>query len=425
MAALASYIFYSWWYPPYVIILLALTFFAYVTALLPRQSSGRFALMVAVTFLPLCFYKYLGFLIANINAVLGTHLDFPTSWQLPLGISFITFTAGAYLVDVRHHKLEPESDFTRFALYMSFFPQLIAGPIMRPRELLPQLNHLFFKPKMLKFGLFLFAIGMIKKVVFADQIATWVDHFYRMQSPADLPHSLFAFYGFSVQIYCDFSGYTDMALGLAFMLGIRLPLNFNRPYIAQSVREFWRRWHITLSRWLRDYLYIPLGGNRKGYGRTVLALMLTMTLGGLWHGAAWTFVIWGMLHGLFLMTEHAVKRLPVPQWRVPTLFKQLWTFHIVSIAWILFRARNWSEVHHMLSGFFVAGDWQGLFPVIAFPVFLIILYFVLQRWDRISFVLWMVRRLPAPVIYGLTLILILAAKVISVGSPSAFIYFDF
>jgi len=421
----ASYLFYGWWNPYYLILLLGLTLFAYGMAFLSRGSRMLFGFVLAGILLPLGIFKYTGFFARNITSIFGTEWSFDANWQLPIGISFITFTLIAYLVDVRKRILEPEKSFAKIALYVSFFPQLIAGPIMRPRELLPQLKHLFFKPHMVKLGLFLFAVGMTKKVVFADQIAIWIDQIYDPASTQSFFHSAFVFYGFPVQIYCDFSGYTDMAMGIALMLGIRLPLNFNRPYTAVSIRDFWRRWHITLSRWLRDYLYIPLGGSRKGYAATSLTLAITMILGGLWHGAAWTFVIWGALHALFLIAEHGLKRIKPSGFGWPKWLKIFVTFHLVGIAWILFRARGPSEVYHILSGFVVPGNGIEFLSQAFFPVSLIAIFLMFHFRDRLSYWIWLVTHLPGAFIYAAALSLILFSKALSIGNPSAFIYFDF
>ncbi len=422
---LGSYVFYSWWYPPYIILILGLTLFGYFAGRSQLSSAKKFALILTVLFLPLVFFKYTNFFLTNLEKVFGFETTFRGHWQLPLGISFITFTVVAYLMDIRRKKAMPEKDLSKFALYIAFFPHLIAGPIMRPHELLPQLSHLKFKSKLLRMGLLLFAVGMVKKVVFADTIAPIVDAYYRLDAPCTLAHSLFAFYGFAIQIYCDFSGYTDMALGIAFILGVRLPLNFNRPYAADSIRNFWRRWHITLSRWLRDYLYIPLGGSRHGYPRMITALLITMTLGGLWHGAAWTFVVWGLLHGIFQIIEHIGHTLLKNKTPLPCWLKQVWTFHAVAVAWIFFRARSWEEAQKIFHGFTVLEDWSPVLSANIFPISLIAIYFLVQRWDRVSFVAWTSKKAPAAAVYAVAIVFILMSIAMSVGNPSAFIYFDF
>lgn len=388
-----------------------------------RLSNGRFAFVIAIALLPLLIFKYTGFIVENAAWLTGRPGHTNVNWPLPLGISFITFTVISYLVDVRNGIVSPEKSFWRFFLYLSFFPHLIAGPIMRARELLPQLKHLTFKPKLLKLGVLLFAVGMIKKVVIADQVALWVDHYYEGVT-RDLPHALLAFYGFAVQIYCDFSGYVDMALGLAFILGVRLPLNFNRPYSAVSIREFWRRWHMTLSRWLRDYLYIPLGGSARGAGRTAWALSVTMLLGGLWHGASWTFVLWGALHAFYMICERLVSG-PARSKYFPELLARIWTFHLVCFAWIFFRAGNWGHLAELFEGFATAGSWRFLASEALFPVILITVTLAFHHYDRVSFIAWIIKKIPAAYTYAISLALIVLCKIVSLGNPSAFIYFDF
>ena len=272
-------------------------------------------------------------------------------FALPLGISFMTFTITAYVVDTYRSQYPVEKKLQRLLAYVLFFPHLIAGPILRPNELLPQFSH-WTRAIDARFtlGVCLFANGLTKKLVFADIIAGAVDHVYASTAQQlSAWEYLLAIHGFSVQIYCDFSGYTDMAIGTACILGIRLPINFRRPYAAHSIIDFWRRWHITLSSWLRDYLYIPLGGNRNGEGRRLLNLMTTMVLGGLWHGAAWTFVIWGALHGTALVGVHLL-RARLARWNivVPAWLGILGTFYFVTFAWVYFRAPDIGTAHRVL-----------------------------------------------------------------------------
>ena len=264
---------------------------------------------IVTLFVPLVFFKYTDFLYRDVvGPLFGIHdkiLDLP----LPLGVSFVTFTLTAYVVDIYRGTFQDRVSATTLTGYVLFFPHLIAGPILRPIELIPQLRrprsalsaHFYA-------GLAIFTVGLVKKLVFADQIAAVVDAAYKADV-LSAPQAWLAIYGFSMQIYCDFSGYTDMAIGLALVIGIRLPNNFLRPYGAFSLIDFWRRWHITLSFWLRDYLYIPLGGNRDGRLRTYVNMIITMTLGGLWHGASWTFVIWGVLHGVGVAFVHLCRDL--------------------------------------------------------------------------------------------------------------------
>ncbi len=421
---LASCIFYAWWCPFYIFLLLALVLLSYYGAFkVPRMPRWQFAATLLLVFSPLIFYKYASFILQNVSDRWAEQWASHGRWALPIGISFITFTVASYLIDVRKKLIQPEQGFLRYCVFVSFFPHLIAGPIMRARELLPQLGHLAVQQRFFKLGLSLFAIGMLKKMVFADQIGFYVDRFYGAQDSLNFYQSLFTFYGFAVQIYCDFSGYVDMAYGLAFMMGIRLPLNFNRPYAARSVRDFWRRWHITLSRWLKDYLYIPLGGNRRGFGRRLLNIMVTMALGGLWHGASWMFVLWGICHGLYLVVERVFSRL-WPSVKMPLWLAKLITFHAVALAWMLFRSRDWGQLKHVLGGF---SQWGGfsLFSMTLFPVLLIILAFLAHPWDRLSLEIRAAKKLPGALIVAGSIGLMILSKVLSIDGARAFIYFDF
>lgn len=422
----ASYLFYGYWYLPYLSYLIAFTLFAHFAAShLSSVSRNRYLLIALMSLLPLCIFKYSGFILTNLDLVFGTSWARGIHWQLPLGISFITFTVIAYLIDVRRGAFRFEPDLSRTALYIAFFPHLIAGPIMRPKELFPQLNHISIKRSFLRIGIFLFAIGMFKKVVIADQIAPLVDQFYREHTLLNLPRTLFLFYAFPWQIYCDFSGYTDMALALAFIIGVRLPLNFNRPYLAESVRDFWHRWHITLSRWLRDYLYFPLGGNRYGWMHTAINLMITMLLGGLWHGAAWTFIAWGALHGLLLAGEYLFRVFVRVKFHLPILAKQIIAFHIIAFTWFFFRSNSLAELSYVLTGFLKPDGWKEVLGSASFPIGLILLCFLLHRWDRVSLIFWLVRHWSTPFVYGLALTLFVASVALSVGNPNRFVYFDF
>ena len=294
---------------------------------------------VALDLLVLGTFKYYAFFVEDIDRVLSTaSLSLPLpllTIALPVGISFFTFQAISYVVDVKRRLIAP-SPVVDLAIYLSFFPHLIAGPIVRAREFLPQLESPR-DPRDIPGGvaMWLIALGLIKKVAIADFLAREVvDPVFAVPEAYAAPDVIFATYAYAAQIYCDFSGYTDMAIGLALLMGFVFPNNFDRPYRAKSFREFWRRWHITLSRFLRDFLYIPLGGNRKGRWMTVRNIMITMLLGGLWHGANWTFVIWGGIHGAAQAVEHLFR----DRVRIPTLVSWVITFHLIILAWILFRS---------------------------------------------------------------------------------------
>jgi len=315
----ASFFFYGWWNPVYVPLLAGSVAFNFIIARLmvhqKRNSRRRHALLV----LGVCFnlfllgyFKYADFFLHSFGSVTGTAFSL-TATTLPLAISFYTFQQISYLVDVWRNK-GGEYDLLRYAAYVTFFPQLIAGPIVRHYELIPQLGANPLREgfwERIGRGMVLFCIGLAKKVFIADEMARIVDPAFADAAANGAISFADAWLGagaFACQIYFDFSGYSDMALGLAYMFGFQLPANFNAPYRATSLREFWHRWHMTLSRFLRDYLYVPLGGNRKGEGRRYINLIVTMLLGGLWHGAGWTFVIWGLAHGVGLAINSVFER---------------------------------------------------------------------------------------------------------------------
>jgi alginate O-acetyltransferase complex protein AlgI len=305
----------------------------------PRGRRRIVAATVAVDLGILGVFKYYGFFAGDVSRVLdaiGLGLPLPLlNLALPVGLSFFTFQAISYVVDV-HRGLCERAPTLDVAVYLWFFPHLVAGPIVRAREFLPQLARPRDRGDVaVGAGVLLIGLGLVKKVVIADFLArAVVDPVFAVPEAYGAPDAWLAIYSYAAQIYCDFSGYTDIAIGLALLMGIVFPPNFNSPYSATSLREFWRRWHMTLSRYLRDFLYIPLGGNRGGRWRTARNLMLTMLLGGLWHGAAWGFVLWGALHGTYL----AVERLLRGRVRLPTWVSRLVVLQLVVLAWIPFRA---------------------------------------------------------------------------------------
>ncbi|CAN5703612.1 MBOAT family protein [soil metagenome] len=313
----------------------------------------------------LLYFKYAGFLVANIDRLLGADVSLGAI-LLPLGVSFITFQKIAYLVDAYRGQARDRS-FLRFALFVSFFPQLIAGPIVHHAEVMPQLEPQCLKgvrAATLAAGLGLFAVGLFKKVILADGIAPGATLGFADAARAiepSLQAAWAAALSYTLQLYFDFSGYSDMACGLALMFGVRLPVNFYSPYKAAGIIDFWRRWHITLSRFLRDYLYIPLGGNRHGPLRRYGNILITMTLGGLWHGAGWTFILWGLYHGLLLLLNHAWRRsrLPVPARPLRVLARPLCvlaTFLAVMFGWVLFRSDSFAAARLMLEALLHLGD---------------------------------------------------------------------
>ncbi len=291
-----STVFYAWWkvefvWLPYLLMGIAFWGVRWMEqTAVPSARKRRATISIAAMFLPLLFFKYTNFIYQDVLGPLFGFRGKLFTLSLPLGISFVTFTLTAYIVDIYRGKFNARHKASTLLQYVLFFPHLIAGPILRPAELIPQLEHPRSGRKSPYTAAFaIFTLGLVKKLIFADQIGDAVDTIYRTAGTSDGPTALLALYGFSAQIYCDFSGYTDMAIGLALAIGVRLPNNFARPYVASSLIDFWRRWHITLSLWLRDYLYIPLGGNRGGKVEELRNIMITMILGGLWHGANWTF----------------------------------------------------------------------------------------------------------------------------------------
>lgn len=311
------------------------------------------------------YYKYTNFLLTTINQVFGGSLPL-YDIVLPVGISFFTFQTWSYTLDVYFGKLKPIRSFVDFTFFVSFFPQLVAGPIVRASYFIPQIHKrvLLDKDTIARALVLIFA-GLLKKGVIADYLSiNFVDRVFENPALFSGVENLLGVYAYALQIYCDFSGYSDIAIGLAALLGFELPLNFITPYRASSVTEFWRRWHISLSTWLRDYLYIPLGGNRKGKARQYINLMLTMLLGGLWHGASWNFVVWGGMHGLALAFDKLLLNSRFMQTRLMKAVGIVFTFHFVCFCWIFFRSPDFASAGLMLGRIFSAFHgglfWQWL-----------------------------------------------------------------
>jgi alginate O-acetyltransferase complex protein AlgI len=405
---------------------LGLTILTYFLGRTKNTKKGITAIMIMLILLPLLFFKYLEFF-ANIFFIFEQDWSISNNWRLPLGISFITFTIIAYIVDVRLRKVKAEENFARYALYISFFPQLIAGPIIRPKELLGQLDDIKIAKGLLKVGLLFFAFGFTKKVLFSDQLSLLIDQIYPVSAQINWVDTLFAFYAFPIQIYCDFSGYMDMALGMSIILGVRLPQNFNRPYLADTIQDFWKRWHMTLSRWLTDYLYTPLAINFRhwGYRANLIAIFTTFFVCGLWHGASWTFVLFGVFHGLCLIMEYMSRDIWKIKVSFPKWIKIIWTFHLVALSLILFRASNMHEVWHLFGGLSGSGDIQEFIQLNYFPIILAASAYAFHFIDRHSLCHSISKKLPGAVICAMAFILILISNLFSVGNPSAFIYFDF
>ena len=399
----ASFVFYGYWIPTYLLLLSASIVFNHVVVRLLLGDIGAgwrrtlTAIGIAANLALIGFYKYAAFVVESLNWSLDTGFDVPDI-VLPIGISFFTFQQISLLVDTYRGRVAPFG-FWDHTLFISFFPQLIAGPIVRQHDMLPQLRarrDWRLRADYLAIGLGLFAFGLFKKTALIDPVVPYLDLVYRAAADGDALGFIdgwAAGIGYGFQVYFDFSAYSDMAIGLGFMFGLRLPINFFSPYKADSIRSFWRRWHISLSRFLRDYLFIPLGGSRHGLARTVAALTVTMALGGLWHGAGWTFVIWGLLHGAYLSINHlwralVVARLPglagrVAASRVLSLLARwlstLLTFLAVSFAWVFFRSPDFDSAMRLATAMLGFSGWhevvlltRGIVPM--FPLYLLIVW---------------------------------------------------
>ena len=359
---LASYVFYGWWNWKCCFLMLGLTVVAYVCAAAYEKDGKKLwvTLGVVMPLVILGIFKYFNFFVDSFCALLGLSRAGSLNILLPVGISFYTFQSLSYTIDVYRGKVRAEKSFVNVALYIAFFPQLVAGPIVKAGEYLPQLREdRNISLDNLQQGVQAFALGLFKKVVLADNISTFVDAVYHNPAEFHAVTVLLAVAAYSIQIYCDFSGYSDMAVGCARCLGYDLPRNFNLPYISKNVTEFWKRWHISLSTWLMEYLYFPLGGNRKGTARRYLNLLLTMLIGGLWHGAAWTFVAWGGLHGLALCVHKLfLKATQCREKKANTFLSALsvlGTFCFVSLCWVFFRAGDFATAMRVFKAIFT---WQ-------------------------------------------------------------------
>lgn len=353
---LASYFFYGYWdYRFLLLIIISTGIDFYIGKKISKtdDSEKRKKLLIvsiASNLSILGFFKYYNFFILSANTAFSwTGFNFATlNIILPVGISFYTFQTMSYTIDIFRHKLQPCKSIIDFAIFVAFFPQLIAGPIVRAIDFLPQLKEkIILKKENVAIGLQIFLFGMIKKSLIADRLSIFVDKIFENPELFSTSTMWLAIIAYSIQIYADFSGYSDMAIGIAKILGFNLPNNFNMPYSAKNITEFWHRWHITLSTWLKDYLYIPLGGSHKGNVRTYINLFITMLLGGLWHGASWNFVIWGGLHGIGLSIHKLYLKVNLPKNIQKNKFYKTasWflTYFFVLICWIFFRSTNFQE----------------------------------------------------------------------------------
>jgi len=355
---LASLFFYAWWKLEYIPILLGSIIFNFTLGNLIREDklkrflSKKSVLIfgIAANLALLGYYKYADFFIENVNNALGKDYD-SLNLLLPLAISFFTFQQITYLVDSYKGDIKKHS-FLSYSLFVTFFPQLIAGPIVHHKEMIPQFESKLNWVKDYKnivMGIFIFSLGLFKKVMIADQFAVWATAGFNSSTALSLLEAWATSLSYTFQLYFDFSGYTDMAIGAALLFNIKLPFNFNSPYKALNIQNFWRRWHMTLTRFLTEYIYIPLGGNRHGTTRTSINIMLVFLIGGMWHGAGWTFIFWGFLHGLALIIHRTWLGLSIT---MPKWIAWFITFNFVNVAWVFFRAKDFEDALKVLKGMF-------------------------------------------------------------------------
>lgn len=440
---IASYLFYAAWNPPFILLLWASTVVDWLVArqIHRQETQGRrkawLMVSLAVNLGFLGFFKYGHFMLENWQALMntfGVHYRAP-EWNilLPVGISFYTFHSLSYTLDVYWRRVEPIPKLFDFALFVAFFTQLVAGPILRTADLVPQL----MRPRTATFnqfcwGLALMTLGLFEKVVLADGVlAPAADTIFGWPAPVGALDAHLGTLAFSGQIFCDFAGYSTIAIGAALCLGFNIPNNFRSPYGAIGFSDFWRRWHISLSTWLRDYLYIPLGGNRKGEARTYINLMTTMLLGGLWHGANWTFVVWGGLHGVYLAVERWFKQVKI-RWRplsgvASKLVLALLTYGLVNITWVFFRAKTVSGAIAMLGA--MAGRHANSTAVLPtekiLEVVICIAALLFAHWYMRDKTLEDVVTRTSPPVLATAWVCMAFAIIITQGTGDAFIYFQF
>ena len=435
---LASLAFYSYWNINYLPLILTSMVFNYCVGYtlshrtnlrLNRKAVLIFGLAGNLTLL--CYFKYFDFLINNINLVLNTGFD-TLKIALPLGISFFTFTQIAYLVDAYKREVK-EYDFLNYSLFVTFFPHLIAGPILHHSEMMPQFKNLrkrVINHKNISLGLFLLAIGLFKKVIIADNLSPVVQDLFDIIPVLDFWEAWIGSLSYTFQLYFDFSGYCDMALGIAYLFNIALPVNFNSPYKADSIQDFWRRWHITLSRFLKNYIYIPLGGNRAGEWKTYRNLFLTFLIGGIWHGANWTFIIWGVLHGCGICLHRFWQKFNI---KINKFAAIAITFLFVNISWVFFRSLS---IHRAIDILKSMVGLHGINPLvinklrfsfesgsiklsmILFCACLILVFFSKNSME------WVKSFKPDKIHFLITLILLIIS-ILSINKVSEFLYFQF
>jgi len=422
---ISSLIFYGFWDYRFVSLLLLNTVMDYYFGLalfkekVQSKKSKILVLAIIMNLGILFFFKYFNFFIGTFNALcvsIGMHPNINTlNIVLPIGISFYTFHSLSYTIDIYHNKLRPTKNYVAYASFVCFFPQLVAGPISRARDMLPKLLHKrTINSEKMTSGISQMTLGFFKKIAVADSIGVMVDSTYKnLHFVSDFQIFISAIL-YSFQIYCDFSGYSDIALGLGKIFGIEFRVNFNRPYFSRNFSEFWERWHISLSSWLRDYLYIPLGGNRKGKLFTYRNLMITMLLGGLWHGASYNFIVWGGLHGLYLVIQRQIK------FKLPSFIGILITFFLTTLTWVFFRSQSFNDSLFIIERIFTMGSFQILsiftfIKLIYLTILLLVMdIFFFNYFDKNSYAT-----------LAINIFLILNIILFGTFSNNAFIYFKF
>lgn len=447
---ISSYYFYMSWNPKYVILILGTTLVSYFAGIgierADTRNKKRGILIVSVVscILVLFIFKYINFFSESICILLGVfsiHIHPITlGLLLPVGISFYTFQTLSYVIDVYRGDIIAERHFGHYATFVSFFPQLVAGPIERSSNLLPQIKEKkVFDYGKCVYGLRIMLIGFLKKIVIADSLAVYVDNVYKEINHYDGFSLVLISVFFSIQIYCDFSGYSDIAIGSARLMGIDLMTNFKSPYLSQNVKEFWRRWHISLSTWLRDYVYIPIGGNRVSSVRKKMNLLITFLISGLWHGANWTYVLWGLLHGVAQIIEDAIENIINKKYNIPSVVKIIITFSFCNLLWILFRAESIQDAIYIYMNMFngvTKGFWhyliRGIQQIdikkielikIAFALGIVtVVDYLLLKGDIYETIDRFPRYIRLSIYWALTLIIIFFMPVVK---ETQFIYFQF
>ncbi len=410
-----SLFFYSYWNPVFTLLIVFLLTSSYFFI----KQNIDLKISIPIILLPLFYFKYSNFLIDIFE--ITWLINFSYKSELPLAISFITFTIVAILIDIKTKKYNEGLNFSSFAEFLIYFPQLIAGPILRAPELIPSLkNKITFKNENIKFGIFLFTVGFVKKIFLADNIAFYIDPIFENPSIVDKNDLFKAYILFPLQIYFDFSGYVDMALGISKILSIDLPINFNKPYHSKSITEFWRNWHITLSKWFRDYVYIPLGGSRNGNTKLYFNLIITMSIAGLWHGASVNFILWGFLNGLLLFIEKKIRIF----FNFHDYVKIILTCFIIFNLWIVFRIQSFDVMFQFFQNFYF--NLHTIFYLENILLLIIVVFAIsTQKIDNYESINRISKKTKLSILIPISLIILITGLGISTGTSEKFIYFDF